>query len=499
MIPRCTWCDWVMLCLSALVAGFLAGCVEPKTEVQTYRDILDADLPKPTPLAPGETLTLERALALANADNEQLASQGETYLQSLIAKNRAVAAFLPTVSFQPNFTIEQAPSGNASLASPGDPSSSAAAVAASSGGFVQSGSVLRRFEAPVVGNMNLSYYNVPNLKSAEMTVRQQKQLLIDAQATILLNVAQTYYQILISEQQVAVLQHSLALQAARVRDVQGRYDVHLALALEVAQTVSEEAATRVLLTQALSDVRNGRRTLAILIGVAQVDGPLVDEIQVPDQLASTASYVEQALAHRQDLLAAQAAITAARYAVDAAIAEYYPSVTLNVAGFLYRESFTDATKWDAILLANLPIFSAGIIEADVRDAWSRLRQAALSESYLHRQIDQNVQIAYENLVTSSSKLIDLQREVQASSDAYQQSVQLERNGLAIPLDVLTAQDRLLNSELQYTDASFSRTIFYLDLIRAVGDLSPSTPLNIHQPTPDATTAPPRGLAPVGPL
>jgi outer membrane protein TolC len=478
-----------MFCLSALVVGFLAGCIDQRREVQTYRDILDADLPKPAPLEPGETLTLERALALANADNEQLASQGETYLQSLIAKNRAVAAFLPTVSFQPNFTIEEAPSGSASPVSAGAPSSSAAAAAASEGGFVQSGNVLRRFEAPVVGSMNLSYYNLPNLKSAEMAAIQQKQLLIDAQATILLNVAQAYYQILISEQQVAVLQNSLALQEARVRDVQGRYEAHLALALEVSQTVSEEAATRVLLTQALSDVRNGRRTLAILIGVSQVDERLVDDILVPDHLAPAQFYVDQALASRQDLLAAQAAVKAARYAVDAAIAEYYPSVTLNVAGFLYRESFTDATKWDAILLANLPIFSAGIIEADVRDAWSRLRQAALFESYLHRQIDQSVQIAYENFVTSSSKLVDLQHEVQASSDTYKQSVELELNGLAIPLDVLTGQDRLLNAQLQYTDEAFSRTIFYLNLIRAVGNLNPHTPRNIRQPTPDVTITP----------
>jgi len=481
---------WVVCCLCVPFMSLLAGCVDQKKEVQTYRDVLDADLSKPKPLAPGETLTLEHALALANADNEQLASQGETYLQSLINKNRAVAAFLPTVSFQPNFTIEQAPSGNAPAAAPGEPSSSAAAVAASSGGFVQSGNVLHRFEAPVVGSLNFSYYSVPNLKSAEMTVVQQKQLLLDAQATILLNVAQTYYQILISEQQVAVLQNSLTLQEARVRDVQARYDAHLALALEVSQTVSEAAATRVTLTQALSDVRNGRRTLAILVGTSPIDGPLVDDTVVPDQLEPMSSYVDQALAHRQDLLAAQAAVKAARHAVDAAIAEFYPSVTLNVAGFLYRQNFTDATKWDAILLANLPIFSAGIIEADVRTAWSRLRQAALFESYLHRQIDESVQIVYENFITSSNKLVDLQREVQASSDSYQQSVQLERNGLAIPLDVLTAQDRLLRSQLEYTDETFSRTIFYLDLIRAVGDLSPRTPLNVGPPTMDATTAPP---------
>ena len=47
-------------------------------------------------------------MALANEDNEQIGLQGENYVQAMIAKSRAVAAFLPTVSFQPDFTIEQA-------------------------------------------------------------------------------------------------------------------------------------------------------------------------------------------------------------------------------------------------------------------------------------------------------------------------------------------------------------------------------------------------------
>jgi len=473
------WRRCAVLLLCANAAGFFAGCVDQSKEVQTYREVLDDHLPKPKPLEPGETLTLERALALANADNEQLASQGETYLQALINKNRAFAGFLPTVAFQPNFTIEQAPRGMASPVAPGAPAESAAAAAASAGGFVQRGSTLQRFEAPVVGNMNLSYYSVPNFRSAEMTVVQQRQLLIDARGTILLNVAQAFYQVLISTRQEAVLQDSLKLQEARVRDVEGRFKVRLALQLEVSQALSDEAATRVLLTQTSNDVRNGRRTLALLIGAPKVDGKLADESLLPDQLAPMSTYVDRALAGRQDLLAAKAAVKAARFAVDAAISEYYPSVSLNVAGFLYREDFANATKWDGILLGNLPIFSAGTIKADVRAAWSRLRQAALFESYLRRQIQQGVQTAYDNFATSGGELADLGREVQAASDAYQQSVQLEKNGLAIPLDVLTAQNTLLNAQLQYANAAYGRNIFYMDLVRSVGDLSPRTPAELR--------------------
>ncbi len=130
-------------------------------------------------------------------------------------------------------------------------------------------------------------------------------------------------------------------------------------------------------------------------------------------------------------------------------------------------------------MANLPLFTAGAIKSDVRDAWSRLRQAALFESYLRREIEQGVRSAYDNLITSGTVLDELRQEVQASSDAYRQAVQLEKNGLAIPLDVLTAQNTLQNARLQYENEAFSRTIFYLDLVRATGDLNPRTPLGLR--------------------
>jgi outer membrane protein len=470
------------LCLLFVV---LAGCVNQHKEVQTYRDVVDAGLPRPGSYQSGQTLTLDRAMALANEDNEQISLQGENYLQALIAKNRAFAAFLPTVSFQPNFTIEQQPA----IASGVGPITPAVIAAdAVSQGFVVNGNTWHSVQAPVVGSMELNLASFPNLHSVEQTIEQQRQLLLDAQATVLLNVAQTYYQVLRSEQQVVVLSNSLAVDAERLRLVEGRFQNHLALALEVSQTRAQAAATQVSLTQARNDVRDGRRTLAFLIGVPAVDGPLVDEVSIPSTLAPVQAFREIAAATRPDLLAAQAQVRAAKYAVDAAISEYYPTVTLNVAGFLYREYFSEASKWDAILQANLPIFSAGIIEADVRAAWSKLRQAALYEAELRRQIDQDVQSAYDNLITSGRQLVNLRAEVQAAADARVQAGQLLDNGLAVPLDVLTAQDTLLNAQLNYTSESFDRTVFYLDLLRIVGQLTPLSPRQ-WQPSTRSSTQP----------
>lgn len=475
--------------LAAVLLLVVGGCVNQTHEVRTYRDVVDAGVQHPRPYKSGEPLSLVRALALANEDNEQISLQGESYLQSLIAKDRAVSQFLPTVAFQPDFTIEQAPkNGTTSAGADVSPQ-----VAASAGGFVEGSQVWHRFEAPVVATENLSFVSYPNIESAGQTVVQQRQLLLDAQATVLLDVAQTYYQVLRSEAQVVVLTNSLKVQQARLADSQSRYRNHLALALEVSQTEAQVASTTATLTQAQSDVRNGRHMLAFLIGVSEVDGPLLDEVVVPAQLGSADEFREKAAATRQDLLAAYAAVKASRYSVDAAIAEYYPSVSINVAGFLYREYFSSASKWDAILIANLPIFAAGTIEEDVRNAWSKLRQALLYQQELKRQIDRDVQIAYDNLTTSDTTLADLRQEVKAAQDALDQSQQLFKNGLAIYLDVLTAQDTLLNSQLDYTNEEFDRSVFYLDLLRITGQLNPNTPRAWRAGTtrlvPSATTLP----------
>jgi outer membrane protein TolC len=456
-----------------LLALLLSGCVNHHAEVMTYRAPIDAGLPRPAAYKSGDPLTLEHALALANQDNEQIALSGENYLQALIAKNLALAAFIPTVSMEPNYTIEQTPRNGTTANGP--VTSAELPTAASAGGYVVRGSTFQRTEVPVVGSMTLSAPAISNIESADQIIEEQKQLLLDAQATVLLNVAQAYYQVLRSEQQVVVLEQSLEVQQARLRDAQTRFENHLALALEVSQTRAQVASTNVDLTQAQSDVRNGRRTLAFLIGLPAVDGPLVNDVAVPAAPNDVNIFVATALAHRQDLLASDAALRASRDAVDAAFAQYYPSLSIDVSGFLYRQYYSSASKWDAVLVANFPIFSAGIIEANVRTAWSKLRQAALFQSYLHRQIEQDVQNAYDNLITAQRQLANLNDEVQAAADALSQSEQLLKNGLAIPLDVLTAQQTLLDAQLLYTSESFDITVFYLDLLRTTGNLNPRTP------------------------
>jgi outer membrane protein len=467
--------------LAALaIAAFLAaGCVNQDQEVERYRSVLDS-----TPLnVTGDEkgpLTLTRAMFVANKNNETLGLAGEDYIQSLIAKDRAVSAFLPTVSFQPNFTIEQKPGPNAS-SGPGpfgtglssDVGSQIKPMNPPAGaGFRVNGNTLTRFEAPLVGSINLfnGFGDVANVKVSESTIEMRKLLLLDAQQSLLLNVAQVFYQVLKSEQQTSELKNSLQVQQARVAYQRDSFKNGLATALSVSQSEAQAAATAAQLAQAQGDIQTGRSTLAFIVGIGSIQQQLADDLQVPDKRPPESEFAQRALSQRQDIQAAVAQREAARHSVDVAISEYYPSVSLNVAGFLSRESFTDASKWDAILTANIPIFSAGLIDADVRAAWSRLRQAALTEWQTRRKAIEDVETSYQNLLTTERRIVDLREEVRAADESLKQSQSQYANGLAILLDVLTAQDQLLSAQLQLTSAQFDRSVFYLSLLRASGEL-----------------------------
>jgi len=448
--------------LLILAAGLAGGCrTDADRDPQEYRKVLDATVvPADDPPA-DQPLTLERAMAVASRRDEFLARRGEDYVQALLQKNRIVSTFLPTLSFAPSYVIGDRPPGGTAIPNSG-----------LSGAYAVHGDTLSKFEAPLVGELNLfnGFGDIANLHSIEAIIAQRHELLLDLQSTVLLNVAQAFYAVLRSERQVEVLQRALATEEARLADVEARLEHGLATKLAVAQTRAQVDRTRVVLLIAQSDVKNGRTTLARVVGLPSIPQPLEDSLAVPDSVALEPDLEQVALDHRRDLAAARSAIEAARHGVDSAMSQYYPSVTLDVNAFLFRQSYADASHWNALLSANLPIFTAGRIEAEVRIAWSFLRQAALDESALRRFVLHDVATAWENLDASLRRITALEDAVAAAAEALDRANDAFSLGLAVNLDVLAAQDALRQAELALSGARFDRSVFYLDLRRAIGDL-----------------------------
>jgi outer membrane protein TolC len=252
------------VCLLAL--ALMSGCVDQAREVSLYKKQLDT-LPGATIAVPGDytPLTMQDALRLAEKNNESLGLSGETYVQALIAKDKAFSAFLPTVSLNPTYSQVQRTRGMIGSA--------------------------HDFEVPLEANTNLfnGFRDEASLEQNDAAVIQNRELLLNEQQAVLLDVVQAYYKVLTDERSVTVLQNSLAEQDERVRQSKAKFELGNGTPLDVAQSESQASSTRVSLIQAVADVKTDRAMLTFLIGSPCDGRPLTDGYEPPRDIGQPLS------------------------------------------------------------------------------------------------------------------------------------------------------------------------------------------------------------------
>jgi outer membrane protein len=481
MRPYCS-SHLVVLGLAILAAGC---AVDEKKEVAKYQTILKSDPPQ-ADFAPGDPLPLETALRMANRADERLSIGGEDYLQALIDKDRAAASFLPSISLVPSYSFAQNSSdrrnnqSGSDTGNPSDPNDSFGSSGSSRNTSTGNGN----FDLPVNLRMNVfnGFRDVANMRRAGSEIERTRWRLLDLQAVVLLDVAQTYYQVLRAEESVRVLESSVNVQDERVRDMRTRARAGVARPLDVAQTEAQASATRASLISARADVRNGRTVLSYLVSADVSRSRLLDDVTLPEIFPTLEQSIADARATRQDLAAARAAVQSARAEVEQAVGQFYPSVNLNFNYYLQRHSSPEDSLYNGLVSANLPIFTGSIIHANVRTALSRLRQAKYEESSTQRQVEEDVRLGYSRLEAAGDRLRELKISTDSAREALRQAEGNYTAGRATNLERLVAQNQVLSAELDLATAQYEHKLAYLNLQRVLGTIGDAA-----KPAP--TTAP----------
>ncbi len=473
-----------VFCLGLL----LVGC-DFDHDVNRYRAVLDG--PRPPAVGrydPRGPLPLRRALVLADADDEAIGISGENYVQGLATKMKDAGTFLPTLSLSPTYSLSKGGSSGFAISGISSTSGGTAGGTTTTGTTATGGStsttttggqtfqitsggggVSHAFSVPIGATVNGSLANVSSYEAAGETAEQLAATLLDERETILLQVAQSYYGALKAERQVAVYESSLRFKAEKVRDQRERLRLGAVRPLDLAQSESDLAATRVSLTQARTDVATNRSALARLMGVTEAAGPLVDAFDPPADAAAVEQWQFDAHRQRQDLIAAERAVDAAHFKVESAIREYFPSVSINFNYFLYNDP-RSSQSYSGGLSGSIPIFSALSIEADVRAAWSQYRSAGLTREQTRRTVTDDVNEQYQNLHDAREQVAELQVEVAASQKAVDLAERAYQLGSESNLDRLTQQDNLLTAQLNLVTQELNEKTSYLSLLRASGAL-----------------------------
>ncbi len=298
----------------------------------------------------------------------------------------------------------------------------------------------------------------------------------DVQLSMTAEVALAYIQLRGLQSQRALAQNNLASQAETLQLTQWRAQAGLVTALEVAQAQTAVSQTAAQIPALQNSLATTRHSLAVLTGKhpTELDQVLATAAPIPLVADAVAEVIPaNSLRQRADVRAAEARVTAALAAVDAAQAARKPSFRLG--GSLGLTALTLAGLGNGAALAtqvlgsvSIPVLDGGAAKAQVR-----VQQAALEQT---RATYQNTMLTAlkeveDALITLRHDRVRLEH-LQQAADAAQTAAVLAQNryssGLIDFQTVLQTQRTLLTAQDSRASLQAQLSNDHVRLIKAMG-------------------------------
>lgn len=299
------------------------------------------------------------------------------------------------------------------------------------------------------------------------------------------DVVKAYYNLLSLRGQEQAAQRTLDTRVQFVDLQSKRFSAGVASELEVRQTEADRDAALVQLTTLKNQREAEDARLAVLLGRSprevwekriDANAPLQGEgpVAVPEGLPS------DLLERRPDLRQAEQNLVAANARIGVAKANYFPDISLT--GYLGTESvalnslFTGPARiWQVAAGVTQPIWNAGRLDADLRNANAQQREALANYEKSVQSAFADVRTALAAYTAARETAETQTRRTDSLDKAYKLARMRYDNGVSNLLDVLDAERNLLTAQLSRIDALAAQRTAVADLIKALGGGWPANP------------------------
>jgi outer membrane protein len=323
-------------------------------------------------------------------------------------------------------------------------------------------------------------------RQAESQVQVARESLRFNEQNVLLSAVTAYMNLLRDSAILDLQRRNVEVLQEQLRQTRDRFNVGEVTRTDVAQSESRLAAGR---SQVLSAEANYKASVATYRQVIGVEpgklspGSPVDRFSPRDLPQS----VGVATATHPAVTSAQYAVDAAVLAVKVAEGQLYPTLSVQGTVLQNNESTLNALKsFNALVLGQLsvPIYQGGAEYSLIRQAKETLGQRRLDLDTARDQVRQTVVQSWGQLEAAKANIEATQANVQASEIALNGVREEARVGQRTTLDVLNAQQELVNARVSLVTAQRDRVVASYTLLSAVGRLSPQV-LALHVPTYDS--------------
>jgi outer membrane protein len=327
-------------------------------------------------------------------------------------------------------------------------------------------------------------------RQAESQVFAARETLRSAEQSVLLSAATAYMNLLRDAAILDLQRSNVTVLEATLRQTRDRFNVGEVTRTDVAQAESRLAAGRSSLLTAQSNYITSQATYRQVIGVEP--GRLVAAMPV-DRLSprNLAGALARARTEHPTITTATYNVDVAAYQVKVAEGALLPTLTLQGAANKQHNSptnLTTASTFSAQATAQLsvPIYQGGQEYATIRQAKETLGQRRLDLDTARDQVQSTVTQAWGQLEAAKAQIEATQAQVAAAEIALNGVREEARVGQRTTLDVLNAQQDLVNARVSLVTAQRDRVVASYTVLAAVGSLSPQI-LGLGIPTYDAMT------------
>ncbi len=324
----------------------------------------------------------------------------------------------------------------------------------------------------------------PAYRLAKLTgssARLQYQLTL---RNVLFGVAKAYYEVLKQQKIVKLDDDNLNLAGNQLKLSQNQYEAGAVSRVDVLRAQSTQEVARQTLITDQNVLLLDHDILANTLNLP-VDNRDFDVAQ-PEDAAETGKSFEhdlsQAYVSREDYQVSAIAIQENVEQRNAVVGEYAPTVSAQVAKNWAEDTNTpDVDNWDALLSVQVPFFTGGQREIDLRTAHHNIDEAKIALETTAKTVESDVKTTWLEVETLRETIKSLKAQVAANDQNYKDLENQYQAGTATSLDTQSALIQLFTSSTNLVAQTYEYQVALRDLQRSIAAFQNDRVKSVHLP------------------
>jgi len=314
-------------------------------------------------------------------------------------------------------------------------------------------------------------FSAPGRQAAQEIVLSTRQNLRNVEQQILFRAADAYLGVLLQEETVQIRMNNVDVSAEALRAYRSRFEVGEIGRTDIALAEAQFASAQADLAVARGDLSSAQAEYVTAAG--KQPGRTEGSPKLPDLPWSEAEAVNLAQRTHPSILSAQHQVRALDLQVQQQHANLGPKVSLNVNADIREQSGNDDNREHATLALRLeqPIYTGGRLAATLRQAMANRDAARANLVNVQKDIIQGVANAYAAFQATTARLGASAERVRAAQVAFDGIREEATLGARSLLDLVIAQQDLLDARLQEVTARVDRSRTAYQLLQALGLLT----------------------------